>query len=151
MGLHEEIRNSLKDSLKAKDAVRLRTVRSILTAFTNELVATGKTPQDIITDDAGLGVIKRLAKQRKDSIEQYESASRNDLSEPEREELTVLEGYLPSMMTEEAILPIAQAKKAELGVDDKAKMGILVGAIMKELGGKADGSDVKKVVESLFA
>lgn len=150
MGLHEDIRNSLKDALKAKDAVRLRTVRSILTAFTNELVATGKTPQDIITDDAGLGVIKRLAKQRKDSIEQYEAASRNDLSEPEREELAVLEGYLPSMMTQEAILPVAVAKKAELGVDDKAKMGILVGAIMKELGGKADGADVKAVVEGLF-
>lgn len=150
MSLHEEIRTSLKDALKAKDAVRLRTVRSILTAFTNELVATGKTPQDIITDENGLAVIKRLAKQRKDSIEQYESASRNDLSEPEREELAVLETYLPTLMSQEAILPVAQAKKAELGVDDKSKMGILVGAVMKELGGKADGADVKKVVEGLF-
>jgi uncharacterized protein YqeY len=136
--------------MKAKDAVRLRTVRSILTAFTNELVATGKTPQDMIADDAGLAVIKRLAKQRKDSITQYEAASRNDLAEPEKEELVVLEGYLPTLMTQEQIRPIAEAKKAELGVTDKAKMGILVGAIMKELGGKADGGDVKVVVESLF-
>lgn len=151
MGLHENIRTSLKDALKAKDAVRLRTVRSILTAFTNELVATGKTPQDVITDEAGLAVIKRLAKQRKDSIEQYEAANRNDLAEPEKEELVVLEEYLPTLMTQEQILPVAQAKKAELGVEDKSKMGILVGAVMKELAGKADGSDVKKVVEGLFA
>lgn len=150
MGLHEDIRNSLKDAMKAKDAVKLRTVRSILTAFTNELVATGKTPQDIITDENGLAVIKRLSKQRKDSIEQYEAASRNDLAEPEKEELIVLEAYLPTLMTQEQILPVAQAKKAELAVEDKAKMGILVGAIMKELAGKADGADVKQVVEGLF-
>ncbi len=150
MGLHEDVRESLKDAMKARDAVKLRTVRSILTAFTNELVATGKTPQDVITDENGMAVIKRLAKQRKDSIEQYEAASRNDLSEPEKEELAVLEAYLPTLMSQEAILPIAIAKKAELGVEDKSKMGILVGAIMKELGGKADGADVKKVVEGLF-
>ncbi len=150
MTLHLQIRESLKESMKAKDAVRLRTVRSILTAFTNELVATGKTPQDMIADDAGLAVIKRLAKQRKDSISQYEAASRNDLAEPEKEELVVLEDYLPTLMTQEQIRPIAEAKKAELGVEDKTKMGILVGVIMKELGGKADGGDVKIVVEDLF-
>jgi len=150
MTLHETMRESLKEAMKARDAVKLRTVRSILTAFTNELVATGKTPQDVITDEAGMAVIKRLAKQRKDSITQYESASRNDLAEPEKEELVVLESYLPSLMTQEQILPVAIAKKAELGVDDKAKIGVLVGAIMKELAGKADGTDVKTVVEGLF-
>ena len=146
MALHAELRESLKDALKAKDVVKLRTVRSILTAFTNELVATGKTPQDVMDDEGGLGVIKRLAKQRKDSITQYEAASRNDLAEPEKDELAVLEAYLPTLMTQEQIRPIAVAKKAELGVDDKAKIGILVGAIMKELAGKADGGDVKAVV-----
>lgn len=150
MALHAELRESLKDALKAKDAVKLRTVRSILTAFTNELVAIGKTPQDIMDDVGGLAVIKRLAKQRKDSISQYEAASRNDLAEPEKDELKVLEAYLPTLMTQEQIRPIAEAKKAELAVDDKAKIGILVGAVMKELAGKADGTDVKVVVESLF-
>ena len=150
MALHEDIKSSLKDALKAKDAAKLRTVRSILTAFTNELVATGKTPQDTIDDTHGLVVIKRLAKQRKDSIEQYEAASRFDLSEPEKEELIVLESYLPTVMTQEQIRPIAEAKKAELGIVDKSKMGMLMGAVMKELSGKADGGDVKNVVESLF-
>lgn len=150
MALHEDLKNSLKEALKAKDAVRLRTVRSILTAFTNELVATGKKPQDTLDDDAGLAVIKRLAKQRKDSIVQYEAASRQDLADPEKEELVVLESYLPTLMSREQIQPIAEAKKAELGITDKSKIGILVGAVMKELAGKADGADVKAVVESLL-
>ena len=150
MSLHEEIKASLKEAMKAKDEAKLRTVRSLLTAFTNELVATGKTPQDTLDDAGVLSVIKRAAKQRKDSIEQYEAAGRTDLVEPEQEELAILEGYLPQMMSQDEIRPIAEAKKAELGIDDKAKLGMLVGAVMKELAGKADGGDVKAVVESLF-
>jgi len=150
MSLHETIKSSLKDALKAKEEVRLRTIRSMLTAFMNEAVANGKTPQDMLTDDEVLAVIKRLAKQRKESIVQYEANNRPELAEPEKAELEVLESYLPQMMNQEEIRPIAEAKKAELGVEDKTKMGILVGAIMKELAGKADGGDVKAVVESLF-
>jgi uncharacterized protein YqeY len=150
MSLHEQIKGELKDALKAKDQVKLRTVRSMLTAFTNELVATSRTPQAILEDNEVLAVIKRLAKQRKDSIEQYEAADRHDLSEPEKEELVVLESYLPQMMSQEQIRPIAEAKKTELNITDKSKMGMLVGAVMKELAGKADGADVKSVVESLF-
>jgi uncharacterized protein YqeY len=150
MSLHENIKAELKESMKAKDAVRLRTVRSILTAFTNELISTGHTPQDQLEDPQVLAVIKRLAKQRKESITQFEANDRPELAVPEKEELLVLEGYLPQMMSPEEIRPFAEAKKAELGVDDKSKMGILVGAIMKDLAGKADGGDVKMVVESLF-
>ena len=150
MTLHEQIKGELKEALKAKEEVKLRTVRSMLTAFTNELVATGKTPQDWLADDQTLGVIKRLAKQRKESITQYEAANRPELAKPEKAELEVLENYLPQMMSQAEIRPIAEAKKAELGIDDKSKMGMLVGAVMKELAGKADGGDVKAVVESLF-
>lgn len=150
MSLHESIKGELKEALKARDQVRLRTVRSMLTAFTNEAVATGKTPQDMLSDDEVHAVIKRLAKQRKESIVQYEAAGRDDLAEPEKEELAVLEAYLPQMMSREEIKPIAEAKIAELGVTDKSKMGVLIGALMKELGGKADGGDVKAVVEDLL-
>ena len=150
MTLHEQIKSELKEALKAKDQVKLRTVRSMLTAFTNELVATSRTPQDMLKDDEVMAVIKRQAKQRKDSIEQYETAGRPELAVPEKEELVVLESYLPQLLSQEQIRPIAEAKKAELGIDDKSKMGMLVGAVMKELAGQADGSDVKSVVESLF-
>ena len=150
MNLHTTIKDQLKESMKAKDAVRLRTVRSMLTAFTNQLITNGKTPQDWLEDDETLAVIKRLAKQRKESITQFEANDRPELAEPEKEELVVLEGYLPQLMSQEEIRPVAEAKRAELGIDDKSKLGVLVGAVMKELAGKADGGDVKAVVESLF-
>ncbi|MDA8596942.1 GatB/YqeY domain-containing protein [Candidatus Pacebacteria bacterium] len=150
MELHQQMKASLPEVMKAKDPVKLRTVRSMLTAFTNELVSRGKTPQDWLDDDAAMAVIKRLAKQRKESITQFEAAGRDELATPEKEELAVLETYLPQMMSQDDIRPIAEAKKTELGIDDKAKLGMLVGAVMKELGGKADGGDVKVVVESLF-
>ena len=150
MSIHTDLRVTLREAMKAKDEVRLRTVRGIMTACTNELVATGKTPQDELTDAETLGVIKRLAKQRKESIVQYEAGGRPELAVPEKEELAVLEAYLPTLMSQAEIRPIAEAVKAELGIDDKAKIGVLVGAVMKKLQGQADGADVKVVVESLF-
>ncbi|MEY3784265.1 MAG: hypothetical protein RLZZ230_587 [Candidatus Parcubacteria bacterium] len=150
MSIHQDIKDSLKVALKAREVVKLRTIRSMLTAFTNELVATARTPQDWLKDEEALAVIKRLAKQRKESITQYEANARPELAIPEKEELEVLESYLPTLMTQDQIRPIVEAKMAELGVTDKSKMGILVGNIMKELAGKADGADVKAVVEGMF-
>jgi len=150
MALHTDTKEQLKDALRAKDAVRLRTIRNMLTAFVNELVATGKKPQDTLDDEAALAVVKRLAKQRKDSIEQYTAGGREDLAVEERAELAVLEAYLPQMLSQDEIRPVAEAKQTELNVTDKSGIGKLVGAVMKELQGKADGTDVKAVVESLF-
>lgn len=151
MSLHTDIKDQLKESLKAKDEVKLRTVRGMLTAFTNELVATGKKPQDELDDQSVLNVIKRLAKQRKESIVQFEGAGRNELAEAEKAELVVLESYLPQMMSQEEIELIAKAKLEEMGVTDKSKMGVAIGALMKELQGKADGGDVKSVIEKLLS
>jgi len=150
MTTHESVKAELKEAMKAKEAVRLRVVRQLLTAFMNELVATSRTPQDTLKDDEVLAVIKRAAKQRKESITQYEAADRAELAAPEKEELAILETYLPQMMTPEQIKPVVEAKKAELGIEDRSKMGLLVGAVMKELAGQADGSDVKCVVEETF-
>ncbi|KKU81209.1 MAG: GatB/Yqey domain protein [Parcubacteria group bacterium GW2011_GWA1_47_8] len=151
MTLHEQIKGEIKAAMLAKDTVRLSVVRNMLSAFTNELVATGKTPQDQIPDADALKVVKRLANQRKDSIEQFEKGGRPELAASERAELTILETYLPALMSREEIKKIALAKKEALGVTDKAKAGQLTGAIMKDLAGKADGGDVKAVVDELFA
>ncbi len=150
MELHEQIKGQLKEAMKAHDDAKLRTVRGMLTAFTNELVATGKKPQDMLDDAGVLTVIKRLAKQRKESIVQFDAAGRTELSAVEKEELAILESYLPTLMSQDAIRPLAEAKKAEMGITDKSKMGMLVGSLMKDLQGKVDGADVKAVVESLF-
>ncbi|MBA3284799.1 MAG: GatB/YqeY domain-containing protein, partial [Nitrosopumilus sp.] len=133
------------------DTVRLNVMRGISSAFTNELVAKGQKPQDELADDAGIAVIKRLVKQRKDSIEQFTKGGREDLAADEKTELAVLETLLPASMPKEEIKKVAEAKKAELGITDKAKLGMLIGAVNKELKGAADGGDIKEVVESLFA
>ncbi len=148
--LHEDIQASLKVALKNKDQVGVRTIRNMLTAFTNELVASKRTPRDKLTDKEVVTVIKRLAKQRQESITQFKVANRDDLLKPEQAELVFLESYLPKPMAKEAIKSVALSKKTELGIADKTKIGILIGAVMKELDGQANGDDVKAVVESLF-
>ena len=150
MALQIQIKDELKVAMKARDAIKLRTVRSMLTAFTNELVATGSTPQGELTDEAVLGVIKRLAKQRKESILQYEAGGRPELAVPEKEELVVLESYLPQLLSREEIRVVVEKKIAEMGTVDKSKMGMLIGSLMKDFAGKADGADVKAVVEELL-
>lgn len=150
MSLHTHIREEIKNAMRAKDTVRLTVMRGILTAFTNELVATGKTSQDEISDEGALTVIKKLVKQRKDSIEQFAKGGREDLATDEKAELAVLSTLLPASMPKEEIKKVAGAKKAEMNIIDKAKIGMLIGAVSKELKGAADGADIKEVVESLF-
>lgn len=150
MSLKESIKNELKESMKAHNDLKTITLKGILSAFTNELVAQKRKPSEEISDEDAVNVIKRAVKQRKDSIEQFKKGGREDLAENEEKELEILNVYLPQTMSKEEIIEIAQAKKVELGIEDKAKMGMLMGALMKELGGKADGGDVKEVVESLF-
>lgn len=151
MSLHEEIKGQIKEAMMAKDTVKLTTIRGLVSAFTNELVATERKPQDFLTDEEVLAVIRRSVKQRKDSIEQFTNAGRADLAGGEQAELSILEKFLPQMMSREDIKKIVEAKKAEMGVIDKTKQGLLMKAVMTELKGKADGGDVKAVVDGLFA
>jgi uncharacterized protein len=150
MTIITDIREQLKNAMRSKDQIALDTLRSVTSACTNELVAQGKTPQDEVTDDIVLSVIKRLVKQRKDAIAQFEAGGRADLAETEKAQLAVLETFMPAQMSEADIRAIAEKKKAELNITDKAKAGILTGAVMKEVAGNADGGLVKQVVESLF-
>ncbi|MFA5744827.1 MAG: GatB/YqeY domain-containing protein [Candidatus Paceibacterota bacterium] len=151
MALHETLKQSIPDALRAHDEVRLRTLRSLVTAMTNEVVAKKRKPDEYLNDDESIAVLKRAASQRKDSIEQFEKASRNDLAEPEKAELVIIESYLPTMMSREEIEKIARAKMVELNVSSKADMGKFIGAVMKECGGRADGGEVKAVVDNLLS
>ncbi len=134
----------------AKDALRLSVVRGLSAAFVNELVAKQRKPTEMLTDEEAMSVIKRQVKQRKDSIEQFTKGGRPELADAEKAELAILETYLPKMMSQDEIRVIAEKKKAELGVADKAGAGKLMGAVMKETKGMADGGDVKAVVEAMF-
>ncbi len=149
--LQAKISTQIKEAMMAKQQVRLDTLRGVKSAFTNELVAKGRKPTEELTDDEALAVIVRLAKQRKDSIEQFTKGGRPDLAEEEESQLVFLQEFLPQMMSREEVMTVAQAKKTELGIEDKAKAGMLMSNVMKELKGKADGTLVKEVVDSLFS
>ena len=148
--MQEKIREEIKNAMRAKDETRVIVLKGVLSAFTNELVATKRTPQDKLTDEEALVVITRLSKQRKDSINQFETGGRADLAENEKKELVILEEFLPTLMTVEEIQKVAEAKKTEMGITDATQKGQFMGALMKDLKGKADGGDVKNVVDSLF-
>ncbi len=148
--IHQSLKASIPEALKARDEVKLRTLRSLVTAMTNEVVSKKRKPDEFLTDDEALAVIKRAANQRKDSIEQYEKGGRPELAEPEYAELTILESYLPAQMSREDIEAIAKAKMLELGITSKAESGKFTGALMKELKGQADGSLVKEIVDTLL-
>jgi uncharacterized protein len=148
--MHDRIQSEITMALKARDQVRLLTLRGVLSAFTNESVAKGRTPKDKLSDEEAISVIRRLLKQRKDSIEQFEKGGRKDLAENEKAEMKILEEFLPAQMSEEKIRELVSKKKTELGITDKSKIGQFIGAVMKECAGQADGAVVKRIAEELL-
>lgn len=147
MSLQTDIKAGIKEAMMKKDEVRLTVLRSIQATITNEIIA--KKATELVDEDV-LTIIRRSVKQHKDSIDQFTKGNRMDLVQNEQAELTVLEEFLPTMMNREEIKKIAEKKKTELSITDKSKAGMLTGALMKDLKGKADGADVKAVVEELL-
>lgn len=150
MNLHSTLKEQIKDAMKAHDAVRLGVLRGLVSGCTNELVALKRTPQDELSDEEVLNVIRRAVKQRKDSIDQFTKGGRADLANTENAELDVLLTYLPQMMSEDEVMAFAKSKMEEIGVVEKSKAGMFMGTLMKELKGKADGDVVKTVVDKLL-
>jgi len=149
MTLHQKIRADIKESMLAKDETRTLVLRGVQAEIQRELLAK-KTPATEATDEEVVAIVKRLSKQRKDSIEQFTKGNRLDLAKNEARELVYLESYLPKVMSRDEIKKVAEVKIKKEGAPDKAKMGQFMGALMKELKGKADGGDVKAVVEGLL-
>jgi hypothetical protein len=148
--LSQTVKAHVKEAMIAKDATRTMVLRGIQAEVQKELMAK-KSMATEGTDEEVLAVIKKLVKQRKDSIDQFTKGGRPELAETEMTELKVLEAYLPATMPKDEIKKVVIAKKAELGVTDKTGAGKLIGAVSKELKGKAEGSDIKAVVDELFA
>jgi len=147
MSIQQEIKNETVLAMKAKDRLKADVLKGLLAGFTNELVAQKKKPNEELPDPDALSVIKKGVKQRKDSIEQFAKGGRTDLVEKEKAELKILEGYLPAQMSEEEIEKIVDSKITELGITDMSDIGKLIGTIMKETAGNADGNVVKAIIE----
>ena len=127
-----------------------RFLRGLVSAFTNELVAKKQKPDGELGDDDALAVIKREANKRKDSIEQFTKGNRPELAEKEKKELEIFDAYLPEMMGIDEVRKVVEAKKDALGASGPADKGKLMGTLMKELHGKADGKMVKDIVDELL-
>src|SRR6185369_13856552 len=144
MTLHQTIKAHTKESMIAKDEARTMVLRGVQAEIQKEQLK--KTPPPPTgaeaTDEEALAIIKRLVKQRKDSIEQFTKGGRPELAANESKELAILEAYLPATMPRDQIRSIVLAKKAELGIADKSGAGKLIGAVSRDLKGKADGSDI---------
>jgi uncharacterized protein YqeY len=147
--IHAKIKEDLKKSMLAKEQEKTLVLRGVISAFMNEMIAKKMTETEI-PDEEGFNVLRRLVKQRKDSIDQFTKGNRPDLAKAEESEIKIIEIYLPQMMSKEEVTKIVQAKISEAGTVDKTKIGQFMGGVMKELKGKADGNLVKDVIEGLL-
>ena len=145
-----QLREHLKDAMRAKDQLKVDTLRGVLSAFTNELVAKGRKPTEELSDDEMLAVLKRLAKQRKDSIEQFEKGGRGDLVASEEAELKILEEYLPAQMSEEEVTAAVKAIIEQVGAAGPQDLGKVMGVASKQLAGKAAGNVISTVAKNLL-
>lgn len=137
----------LKEAMKNKDKERLRVLRSLKSKMLEREINERKGGEAELSDEQAIEVLMKAAKQRKESIEQFEEGGRDDLASSEQEELEVIESYLPEMLSEEEVRDIAREKIEELGAEDMSDMGQVMGVLMQELKGKAEGSVVSQVVK----
>ncbi|MCA9352653.1 GatB/YqeY domain-containing protein [Patescibacteria group bacterium] len=151
MTLQEQIKENMKNAMKEKNMAAVTTYRGLMSAMTNEVVAAGKTPDTPVDDEMAMTVLTREAKKRKDAIAQYTDAGRPELAADEQGELDIIQSFLPELMSRDEIKSIAEAKMADMGIADASGKGQLMGALMGELKGKADGGDVKSVVDELLS
>jgi uncharacterized protein YqeY len=147
MSLKEQITEDMKTAMRAKDSARLGTIRLLQAAMKQKEV-----DERITLDDAAIvGILDKLIKQRKDSIEAFSKAARQDLVDQEQAEMAVLQAYLPARLSTEEIAAEVQAIVAELGASGPGDMGKVMGAVKTRLAGKADMGAVSAAVKAALA
>jgi hypothetical protein len=144
--LKDRITSDLKEAMKARDQLRLDTLRSAISGFTYKRGETGREP----SDEEELDVLRRLVKQRTDSIAEFEKGGRTDLVEKERAEREILLPYLPQQKSGEEIRALVAATIAALPTDGR-NQGAVMKAVMPQLRGLADGNLVKEIVTEALA
>ena len=145
MGLREQIREDMKEAMKAKEMDKLNAIRMIQAAFKNREIEL--RPNDISEEEL-VGVLKKLAKQRKESIETYTAANRKDLADNEAKELKLIEAYLPAQMDRAQIEKIVAQVIAETGAKSQKEMGAVMKAVIAKTAGQADNKIVSELVKS---
>lgn len=148
MSLQEQINADVISAMKAKEEVKLRALRSLKSALL--LAASEPGANGVVTDESALKIFQKLAKQRKESLDIYIQNKRDDLAQVEREELEIIERYLPKQMSEEEIKAILQAVVSEAGASSAADFGKVMPLAMKALAGKADGKIISAVLKQIL-
>lgn len=148
MSLKDRIGEDIKAAMKAKDKVRLETVRSIKKVILERESSLRPTGQDTLTEEQELEILTQLAKQRKDSIAQYQNAGREDLASNEAAELAIIEEYLPAQLSDAEVESFIDDLMAQVGATSPKDMGKVMGPAMKALKGKADGAKVQAIVKA---
>lgn len=147
MSLKESILSDLTRAMKERDTDTTRVLRSLKSRLLEREISERKGGEAELTDDQVIEVLMKAAKQRRESIEQFEKGGRDDLADRERKELEVIESYLPEMLSEEEVREIAREKIEELGAENMSDMGRVMGVLMEELKGQAEGALVSRVVK----
>ena len=148
MDLFDQISNDIKEAMKAKDKVKLETLRNIKKFFLEAKTAPGAN--DTLTDEAAMKIIQKLAKQGKDAAEIYIGQGRQDLANEELAQVKVIETYLPKQMSAEELEAALKAIIAEVGATDAKDMGKVMGVATKQLAGKAEGRAISSMVKQLL-
>jgi len=148
MSLEQRVTGDLKEAMKAKDQAKLRSIRAIKAAML--LMKTDGTGQEI-TEEKEIKLIQKLVKQRKESLDIFEKQGREDLAAVEKEEIEVLEKYLPAQMDEAELTDYLKQVVDKLGASSMADMGKIMGVASQELAGKADGKAISTIVKNLLS
>jgi uncharacterized protein YqeY len=148
MALTDQINNDLKEAMKAKDKVKLESLRAIKSALL--MAATEKGAAES-SEDAELKMLQKLVKQRKDAAAIFTEQGRDDLAQPELDQVAIIEAYLPEQMSEAEVKAIVDAIVAETGASSMVDMGKVMGMANGKLAGKADGKLIAGLVKSALA
>ncbi len=147
MSLKDTLNEHIKTAMLKKDSRRLDTLRMVKAKLLEKEVEKRVTPEGMTGEDE-MQVLLSSAKMRKEAIEEFDKAGRKDLADKEREELEIIQEYLPKQMTREEIVKVVDDLAARLDVHDQKDFGKLMGAAMKELKGKSDGKVVQEIVKA---
>jgi hypothetical protein len=146
MSLNERLNEDMKQAMKDKDKFRLSVIRMLRSSIKNVEIDQRRT----LEDSEVLDILQREVKQRKDSLQEFTKAGRDDLAESVQAEIAIISEYLPKQLTEEEIKAVVQQTIQEVGASSKADMGKVMGALMPKVKGRADGRLVNQIVQQLL-
>lgn len=147
MSLLKQLNDDMKQAMKNKDKEKLSVIRMVKASLQNESIKLGKGE---LSEDEDLSILSRELKQRKDSLQEFKSAGRDDLVEKLEMEIKIIEEYMPEQLSDEELSAIVQETIQETGASSKKDMGKVMSAIMPKVKGKADGSKINKLVQEFL-